>query len=121
MVAIATFIPGASYASSTFTLSWTAINTALTALGYSTVTATDSSERLLWALLTVMYGKSNPLTGTLTAPSCGAEVNTASITTNSVWEVTSGSFPSTDVVSMIAAFRLSSLGAANQGNNIANV
>lgn len=118
MVAIATFVPGASYATNTFTLPWASINTVLTGMGYTSVGAADSTERLLWALLTVLAGKQ--VAGTLSQPTCGCEVSQQGSTYNSVWETQVGTFTASDVLTILATFRLTSNTQAI-GNNVANV
>ena len=65
-------IPGASYGSSTFTIPWSAI-AAITTVD---ATATDSFEKLLHALLMVLFEKQNA--GTVTQVSCAAEISSVS-------------------------------------------
>lgn len=118
MVAIASFC-GGTYASSTFTLSWTALNAQLTALGLATVTAQDSAEKLMWCLLMILNGKG--LAGTLSEPTCGAQVSRTGQTFSTTWETSNATFSVCDTVGIEAQFRLVAAATGNTGNNIANV
>ena len=118
MVLISNFITGATYSAGSMTLTWTQINTQLTALGVTNVTATDSVERLIWALLAILAGKQTA--GTLSQPTIGCEVSQMGITNGSVWETATNTFTTTDVLSILASFRLTSTVSA-QGNSVAAV
>jgi hypothetical protein len=85
MVAIATMIPGATYASSTFTIPWSAI-AAITTVD---ATASDSFEKLVHALLMALFEKQNA--GTVTQVTCGAEISSVSQSVGVV-EVTANTF-----------------------------
>ena len=118
MVALATFIPSATYSAGTMTVTWAQINSALTAAGVTTVTATDSVERLIFALLSLLAAKQ--VNGTLSQPTCGCEVSQQGITNNSVWETTTNTFTTSDIASILTSFRLTSSAAA-VGNNVSAV
>lgn len=85
MVAIASMIPGASYAAGTFSIPWSAI----TAITTSDTAAVDSYERLLHALIMVLFEKQTA--GTATQVNCGAEVSSVSESVGVV-EVTANTF-----------------------------
>ena len=115
---ISTLVPGATYATSTFSIPWASLNSAVTAAGGSSTTAADSVERLLYNLLLLIQLKQ--VQGTITAPLLGMEVSAAGITQNSQWETTTNTFTACDIASLLASFRLT--GTTTQaGGNVASV
>ena len=114
----ATFIPSATYASGAFTLSWTNINAALVAAGGTAITASDSVERLLFALLQLLQLKQ--ANGTVTDILSGVKVANAGITQSSSWETSTATFTTCDIQSLVAAFRLTG-STLQPGGNVASV
>lgn len=115
---LSTLIPSTTYSSGTYSLSWTNINSALTAAGGSTISAGDSAERLIYALLQLIQLRQN--NGTLTDPLIGMKVSNSGITQSSSWETSTANYTTCDIQSMVAAFRLTN-STLQAGANVASV
>ena len=111
MVAIATVIPGASYASGTFSIPWTALNAILS----NDVTAVDNFEKLLYALLQCVNEKQ--ILGSVTQPTLACEVANKAVQTGQ-WEYPANTFSDVTLVNFLAAFNFSTSLLEN-GTNIA--
>lgn len=102
MVLIASFLPGASYAttgtvsiaSASYIIPVSAINTAISATGV--LGTGDSAERLIYGLNEALYQKVQA--GTYTQPTLGIECSNKTIQ-RAVWEATAGTFANTNLVS----------------------
>jgi hypothetical protein len=111
---IGTAIPGASYASSAFTIPWSALS-AVTSLD---PTAADSTERLLFALCQVLLEKQN--SGAFTQPTLGVEVSNHSIS-QGTWETSVNSFGTRTLQSFLLTFDLgTSTAYLVNGDNVTN-
>ena len=97
MVLLSTIIPGASYAAGSFSLPWTALNTA----AGTTTTATDSFERLLFALIQIVFVKGQA--GTFNQTNLGCEVSSLSESVG-VWETSSNVFSDRLLSSALCTF-----------------
>ena len=114
----ATFIPSATYTSGTFSISWTNLNAAIVAAGGTSITAADSVERLLYALLQLVQLKQ--VNGTITDINSGVKISNAGITQSSAWETSNATFTTCDIQSLVAAFRLTN-STLQAGGNVASV
>jgi hypothetical protein len=83
------FCAGLSFSAGTYTVPIASINTQLTALGAPTIATTDSIERLMAALLQILYLKGQA--GTITEINSGHQVSTISNSVGS-WEVSSNTY-----------------------------
>jgi hypothetical protein len=83
------FCAGLSFSAGTYTIPIASINTQLTALGAPTIATTDSIERLMAALLQILYLKGQA--GTITEVNSGHQVSTISNSVGS-WEVSSNTY-----------------------------
>jgi hypothetical protein len=82
---ISAAIPGASYASGVYTIPISALNTILT----QDINSMDSFERLVFALLQVIYEKQTA--GTFAQPTCGVEISSTSLSSGT-WETSTNVF-----------------------------
>jgi hypothetical protein len=101
MVATATAIPGATYATSTFTIPWSA----LTAITSVDATPADSFEGLLYALCQCVLEKQN--LGTFSGPTLGVEVSNHSLS-QGVVETSTNTFSNRTIQSYLLTFDLGS-------------
>jgi hypothetical protein len=95
------FCTGCSFAAGAYTIPISALNTALTAAGCQTIATTESTERLLHALLTLLLAKGN--SGALTQYNMGCEVSNASLSMSS-WETAQNVFSDRLVQSMLVSW-----------------
>ncbi|KAG5185418.1 hypothetical protein JKP88DRAFT_289283 [Tribonema minus] len=106
MVAVATFLPGATYAttgtvsisSASYVIPVSAINTVISGTG--SIGTGDSAERLLYGLLQVLYTKNQA--GTTGQPQLGCEVANKNIT-KGVWETTTNVFANVNLVNFLVS------------------
>lgn len=101
-LAIASFLPGASYASGTFTIPWTAINGVLA----TDITAADDTAKLLYALMQCLHEKQ--VAGTITQPTLACEIGNKSVTTG-VWETSTNNFTSKYLVNHLLSTSFDSI------------
>jgi hypothetical protein len=97
MVAIATLLPGCSYASGTFTVPVSALNAAL----INDMTASDSAEKLIYGLLESLQELQT--VGTLSQRSAAVEISNKSVQ-SSVWEKTLNVFSNVTLISYLVSF-----------------
>jgi hypothetical protein len=107
---VSTVIPGASYASSTFSIPFSAINAILT----TPITSEDSVEKLLFGLLEVVYTRQKD--GFLSQPLISVEVSNRAAQ-QSVWEETPNLFSTADILSHLVSFNFD-VGPTFSGNNL---
>jgi uncharacterized protein (DUF2384 family) len=107
---VSTLIPGASYASSSFTIPFSAINAILT----TPITAEDSVEKLLFGLLEVVYARQKD--GFITQPTLSCEISNRAAQ-QSVWEESTGVFSNADLLSHLVSFNFD-VGPTFSGNNL---
>lgn len=108
MVAIAAFLPGASYAttvpvtisSASYVVPVSAINTAISPL---TLGTGDSAERLLYGLLQALYTKNQ--NGSIGQAQLGCEVSGKSLT-KGIYEATAGNFTTVSLVNFLVSHNL---------------
>lgn len=106
---ISAFCSGCSFASGAYTIPISSLNTALTAAGCQTIASTDSTERLLHSLLTLLFAKGN--SGEVTQYNMGCEVSNASLSISS-WERSQNNYSERLVQSMLVAFECGASSAA---------
>ena len=111
MAPIASVIPGASYASGTFTIPVSALNNLLS----SQFTASDSLEKLTYALLEIVH--QGQIAGTVTQRNLAFEVSSKSAST-SVWEKILNTFSNVHIVSYLTTFSLDVGPSLENANNI---
>jgi hypothetical protein len=97
MAPIATIISGITYSAGSYTIPDSALNTALLK-GY---TGDGSLERLIYALIQIVYEKNQA--GSLSAYQAAVEVSNK-VTQSSVWEKTQNVFTNATLVSMLVSF-----------------
>ena len=95
MVAIATLLPGCSYASGTFTVPVSALD----------MTASDSAEKLIYGLLESLQELQT--VGTLSQRSAAVEISNKSVQ-SSVWEKTLNVFSNVTLISYLVSFAFDS-------------
>lgn len=78
----ATFLPSATYNAGSLTFTVTHINTALTAAGLNNITASDSVEVIMTALLQLMWAKCQ--SGAITEYNCGVQISNSQLSVGSV-------------------------------------
>lgn len=88
------------------------------AAGGSALTASDSVEKLLFALLQLIQLKQ--ANGTMTDVNAACKVASAGITQSTQWETSTNIFTTVDVQSLVAAFRLTN-STLQPGSNVASV
>ena len=116
---MSTLVPSVTYASGAYSgFNWTNINAALTAAGGTSITAADSVERVIYALLQLIQLKQNA--GSVTSITSGLLVGAAGITQNVDWETSNANFTRSDVQTIQAAFRLTN-STLQAGGNVASV
>jgi hypothetical protein len=98
---IASFISGCSYSAGAYTIPISSLNTALTAVGAQTIATTESTERLLHSLLTILFAKNNA--GTISQWQAGCEVSNASLSLSS-WETLQNTYSDRMVQSFLVSF-----------------
>ena len=108
---IASLIPGASYSAGVYSLPTTALATA----SGLTITASDSVEKLYYALLQILNVKG--VAGTLTQVNAGVEASSRSSTT-SVWETSANTFVSKPIVTFLATVAFDTGGTVESGNSV---
>lgn len=111
---ISALIPGASYASGTFTIPWTSVNALIT----NQIVAADSAERLILALAQIIDAKQKA--GTLQQYNFGAEVSSKSIST-STWETAVNTFSDVTVISYLLSWNFGSTAFLEDGDNATSV
>lgn len=102
---IASFCSGCTYTTGTFSIPIASLNTALTAAGCQTITAADSTERLLHGLLTLLLAKNQ--NGTIQQYNMGAECSNASLSIAS-WETAQNVYNDVLTQGMLVSFNLGS-------------
>ena len=107
---IASLVPGASYTSGTFTIPLSALTTS----SGLTITASDSVEKLVYALLQTMSVKA--IAGTLTQVNAGVEVSSRS-STSSVWETSTNNFAPITLVSFLTSLAFNTGQGAELSSN----
>jgi hypothetical protein len=107
---ISTILPGSSYSSGVFSISFSSINSILT----TSITPLDSFETLLFGLCEALYQRQKD--GFITQPTCSCEVSNRAYQ-SSVWEETTGVFSSADILSHLVSFDLD-VSASFSGNTI---
>lgn len=107
---IANLVPGASYSAGVFSIPLSSLATS----SGLTITASDSVEKLVYALLQTMSVKA--LAGTLTQVNCGCEVSSRS-STQSVYETSSNNFAPVTLVSFLTSVSFSAGQGAEQSAN----
>jgi len=110
---IATFLPGATYSSSTFTIPWSALNAVLA----TDITAADDSAKLLYALAQCLYEKQQA--GTVLQTNLACEVANKSVTAG-VWETSTNNFTTKYLVNHLLSTSFESVGA-EPGANITSI
>jgi hypothetical protein len=107
---ISTLCPGCTFSSSSFNISFSAINAVLT----TPITSEDSVEKLLFGLLEVVYTRQKD--GFLSQPLISVEVSNRAAQ-QSVWEETTGVFSNADILSHLVSFNFDT-GPTFSGNNL---
>jgi hypothetical protein len=112
----ATALPGASYATTTFTIPWTALTTITT----NDTVAVDSFERMMFNLLMAVYEKQEA--GTFTQTNLGMEISNVSLSRGS-WETATNTFSDRTVHSFLVSFDCGSSTAAllTDGDTVSSV
>lgn len=113
MVLTATLIPGASYASGTFTIPWTALNTILPA----SITAADNIEKLIYALLQVVYTKQTAATPTVSQSTLACEIS-AKQNSLSTWEFPANTFSQVYLTAFLVSLPFTVNPGVENGSNI---
>ena len=97
MAPISSIVPGITYSAGSYTIPDSALNTALLK-GFS---GDGSLERLVYALIQIIYEKNQA--GSLTAYQAAVEVSNK-VNQDSVWEKTQNVFTGAKLVSMLVSF-----------------
>jgi hypothetical protein len=103
MAPIATIIPGVTYSAGSYTIPDSALNTNL----LKGFTGNGSLERLVYALIQIIYEKNQ--SGSLSAYQAAVEVSNK-VQQSSVWEKSQNVFTNATLVSMLVSFCVETTG-----------
>ena len=121
MVAISSFLPGASYAttgtvtitSPSYVVPVSAINAVISTTG--ALGTGDSGERLIYGLLQALWTKNQA--GTLGQPQMGCEVANKSLS-KAVWETSANNWSQVSLVNFLISLNLGTNALAEDPSNI---